>query len=92
METSIEWLIDKLTEDSSKFLFLSDKPEYMNELIKIVKEAKAMERGQIIDAYWAGINDSTNEYSEAFQINSELIGINTGKGAEKYYNDTFKKI
>ena len=49
METSIEWLIDKLTEDSSKFLFLCDKPEYMDELIKIVKEAKAMERKQMID-------------------------------------------
>lgn len=54
------------------------------------EKAKAMEREQIIDAYWAGINGSINDYSEAVQINSEIRGIKTGKGAEKYYNDTFK--
>ena len=36
-QTAVEWLIDKLTE--TNFLWLSDKPE-MNELIKIIEQAK----------------------------------------------------
>ncbi|MGL5233891.1 MAG: hypothetical protein ACRC8Z_03940 [Empedobacter falsenii] len=50
MKTAVEWLIDELTDDPSKFLFLCDKPEYMDELIKIVKTAKEMEHKQIEQA------------------------------------------
>lgn len=50
MKTAVEWLIDKLTDDPSKFLFLCDKPEYMDELIKIVNYAKEMEHKQIEEA------------------------------------------
>lgn len=46
MKTAVEWLIDELTNDPSKFLFLCDKPEYMDELIKIVQKAKEMEHKQ----------------------------------------------
>jgi len=49
-QTAVEWLIDKLTDEPHKFLFLSDKPE-MNELIKLIKKAKEKEKQQIIDAY-----------------------------------------
>lgn len=64
--------------------------EFFRMQYEALEKAMAMERGQIIDAYWAGINGSINDYSEAVQINSEIMGIKTGKGAEKYYNDTFK--
>ena len=50
MKTAVEWLIDELTDDPSKFLFLCDKPEYMDELTKIVKKAKEMEKQQIEEA------------------------------------------
>ena len=50
MKTAVEWLIDELTDDPSKFLFLCDKPEYADELIKIVQKAKEMERKQIEQA------------------------------------------
>lgn len=50
MKTAVEWLIDELTDDPSKFLFLCDKPEYMDELTKIVKKAKEMEKQQIQEA------------------------------------------
>lgn len=51
MKTAVEWLIDELTNDPSKFLFLCDKPEYMDELTKIVKKAKEMEKQQIENAF-----------------------------------------
>jgi hypothetical protein len=56
------------------------------------EKAIAIERRRIINAYWAGINGFINDYSEAVQINSEIIGIKTGRGTEKYYNDTFNLI
>jgi hypothetical protein len=77
-ETAVEWLIDKLTDEPHKFLFLSDKPE-MNELIKLIKKAKAMEKQQIIDAFWNEDNsDCTSEQ-------------NSKEFAEKYYSKTFNK-
>jgi hypothetical protein len=48
-ETPVEWLIDKLTDEPHKFLFLSDKPEEMNELIKLIIQAKKMEKQHLID-------------------------------------------
>ena len=51
MKTAVEWLIDELTNDPSKFLFLCDKPEYMDELIIIINKAKEIEKKQITDAF-----------------------------------------
>ena len=42
-QTAVEWLIDELS--ITNFLWLSDKPE-MKELIKIIKQAKEMEKQQ----------------------------------------------
>ena len=90
METAVEILFEEMNR-----IRLEDECENIGaiDFFKLQREAyqKAitMERRQIIDAYWAGINGSINDYSEAVQINSEIIGIKTGKGAEKYYNDIF---
>lgn len=81
MKTAVEYLEEAINISSKETFY---------DLVEVISMAKAMERGQIIDAYWAGINGSINDYSEAEQINNELIGVKTGKGAEKYYNDTFK--
>jgi hypothetical protein len=48
-ETPLEWLIDKLTDEPHKFLFLSDKHDDMNVLIKIIIQAKAKEKQYLID-------------------------------------------
>jgi len=50
-QTAVEWLIDKLTD--TQFLWLSEKPE-MNDLIKIIEQAKEMEKEQIRKAYCQG--------------------------------------
>jgi hypothetical protein len=75
-QTAVEWLVDKLTE--TQFLWLSDKPE-MNELIDIVKQAKEMEKEQIIEA-------------QSYAISKADMTNNRGYfDCEKYYNETFNK-
>lgn len=76
-QTAVEWLIDKLTE--TNFLWLSDKPE-MNELIKIIEQAKEMEKEQIIDAYCKGSLDMSNDEN-----------IFPRETSEQYYNENFNK-
>lgn len=48
-----------------------------------------IEKQQIIDAYWGGIEGTMNDWSEAKEEGSTITGIKTGGGAEKYYNDNF---
>ena len=69
-QTAVEWLVEELTE--TKFLWLSDKPEMLN-LIKIINQAKEMEKEQIVEAF---LDDLTP--------NKQNI-----KEAEKYYNETY---
>jgi hypothetical protein len=93
MKTAVEELFEEMNrirlEVESGNLGALD---FFNQQNEAFDKAKATERVQIIDAYWAGINGSINDYSEAVQINSEIIGIKTGKGADKYYDDTFKNL
>ena len=65
-QTAVEWLAEQMLH-----------PEFFNPYIE---QAKAMEKGQIIDAYENGVSDE-NE--------SNLSGLFTN--SEKYYNETFKK-
>jgi hypothetical protein len=51
-------------------------------LRKAFEQAKEMEKEQIIDAYWGGLNGAINDYSDN--------KIKFGGGAEQYYNETFK--
>jgi len=64
-QTAIEWLIDKLTDEPYKFLFLSDKPE-MNNLIKLIVEAKIMEKEQITDAWEDGKDSFSTRNAEIY--------------------------
>jgi HEPN domain-containing protein len=70
-QTAVEWLREKLWKEFN-FSF-SDN---------ILEQAKAMEKEQIIDAYWGGLNGAINDYSDN--------KIKFGGGAEQYYNETFK--
>ena len=76
-QTAIEWLIEKTTE--SGHLWLTDKPDDMDELSLIIEKAKEMEKEQIIDAFGVGC-----------QVEStRLIGYHDM--AEDYYNKNYKQ-
>lgn len=78
-QTAVELLLEKYKSQNT-LLFADD-----------FEQAKEMEKEQIIDAYWGGLNGSINDYSESKQVGSEIIGIKHGKGAEQYYNETYNK-
>ena len=64
-QTTVEWLEDQYIKHSSNLL----------EMRKAFEQAKAMEKEQIIQAYYQnGWNDNDNEHN-----------------AEQYYNETFNK-
>ena len=77
-QTAVEWLIDRLLDGSLRF-----EETKMGFLISMdndeIKQAKAMEKEQIIKAWWNGENDSS--------IDPKLIK----DMAEQYYNETYKK-
>lgn len=69
---------------------LNDLPiQQWNKYNGLFQQAKEMEKHQIIDAYWGGLNGSINDYSESKQVGSEIIDIKYGKGADQYYNETY---
>ena len=55
-QTTIKWLIEQLTE--SGHLWLTDKPNDMDELNLIIKKAKEMEAINLYETYQAGFNKS----------------------------------
>ena len=61
-QTAVEWLFDNLNISGG------------SEDMKALQQAKAMEKEQIIDAYYQGDADSDNIHVDA----------------EQYYNETFK--
>ena len=71
--TAVEWLFETIW----------DCPKDKLTWYTILKKAKEMEKQQIIDAYWGGLNGPINDYSDA------VTGIRYGKGAEQYYNETY---
>jgi len=68
MKTAVEWLLDMLVTENEVTL--------KGENFKLFEMAKAMEKEQIINAYW----DSYNEGK-----------YKTDKTAEEYYNQIFKQ-
>ena len=81
-QTAVEWLIENILsiplEEATNVAHLK---KYVNK-VEIFDQAKAMEKEQIIDAYWGGLNGAINDYSDN--------KIKFGGGAEQYYNETFK--
>jgi hypothetical protein len=63
MKTAVEWLFDQI-ENEGKCIY------------EVIKQAKEMEKKQIIDAYENGVKET----------NSRCEYQNT----EQYYNETFK--
>jgi hypothetical protein len=76
-QTAVEWLYKELTNYIS---YDYDKAYKQHEdVIDIVNQAKAMEKEQIIKAWWSGENDSS--------IDPKLMN----DMAEQYYNETYKQ-
>jgi hypothetical protein len=80
MKTAVEWLYEQILLT----------PLDIRSINKCLEQAKEMEKQQIIDAYWGGLNGYINDYSETKKVGNELIEIKFGGGAQQYYNQTFK--
>ena len=65
-QTAVEWLVEKIQQANPTFKFDA-----------LIREAKAMEKEQIMDAYTADCD--TLGHTNAFKV-----------AAEQYYNETFK--
>lgn len=55
-QTAVEWLIYALTDNPNPYLFLFEKPDYMEGLINIIQQAKQMEADKEFETkqYWFG--------------------------------------
>jgi len=73
-QTAVEWLIEQINNDAYQIAF---GQTYVS--IELVEQAKAMEKEQIIKAWWSGENDSS--------IDPKLIK----DMAEQYYNEIYNK-
>ena len=67
-QTSVEWVLEKLTETHTN-----------DEWKEIIKQAKEMEKAQIIESYCIGCLDITKDEN-----------IFPRETSEEYYNETFK--
>ena len=70
-QTAVEWLVEQLIQ---KVIELDEYP-YEEEATKLIEQAKAMEKEQIIDAANTLLYHSTGPGNTA---------------AEQYYNETYK--
>jgi secreted Zn-dependent insulinase-like peptidase len=68
-QTAVAWIEDNIQSDMT-----------FMEIMGLIRQAKAMEKEQIMDAYENGVSDE-NE--------SNLSGLFTN--AEQYYNETYNK-
>ena len=64
-QTAVEWLVEKIQQANPTFKFDA-----------LIREAKAMEKEQMIEAYRTGVEEDVYERP-----------LRTG---EQYYNETFK--
>jgi len=74
-QTAVEWLAYNLGEHGFSMLELDFKT-----LDKLIKQALAMEKEQIIDAYVEGVSDEGRKT------------IHTRSNADQYYEETFQGV
>jgi hypothetical protein len=72
-QTAVEWLVEQFENHRATFFKLNDKEERVITLAgrDVIKEAKAMEKEQIMSAYWHGsfnweTQGSTKYYTETY--------------------------
>lgn len=61
-KTAVEWLVDELTR--TKFIYSSDKQE-LHQLIKILEQAKEIEKKQIESAWKASEQNMRSQFSSS---------------------------
>jgi hypothetical protein len=81
MKSPVEWLINELTKEGNEFLFLCDKPDYMESLSSIIEQAKELENNLL---------QSFIKSREQTRWSATQIGFAKGfdyalKGSEDYY-------
>jgi hypothetical protein len=72
-QTAVEWLVEQIKSDQY------EKALSLSEWMKVFEKAKAMEKEQICDAYYYGIDVDSWNVDNPYQA------------AEQYYNETFNK-
>ena len=78
-QTAVEWLLNNLHEIGVNHnLSIKAEKGWLEKRNEIIKQAKAMEKEQIMKAYGQGIADEAGEILDAT------------KDAQQYYNETYK--
>ena len=76
-QTAVEWLVDNLPQRFKNIMLLTGE--------KIIEQAKAMEKEQMLNFYyWMKINDN--------EKNAEIFfGFNDSDMIDQYFNETYNK-
>ena len=74
-QTAVEWLVEKIQQANPTFKFDA-----------LIREAKAMEKEQIINAY----EEQNVKWEPEFFEDGTMSITNKYRDAEQYYNETFK--
>jgi hypothetical protein len=77
MKTSVEFMVEQLNKSMGLINFVDTcNEEYKHEILCIIKQAKEMEKQQIVEAHMSG-----QHYDD----------LSARKEAEQYYNKTYGK-
>jgi hypothetical protein len=76
-QTAVEWLVDQIKSDQNQ------KALSASEWMEVIKQAKQMEKEQIMKAYDDGVDYEISIYS--------TMGVLTAMDSEEYYNETYSK-
>jgi hypothetical protein len=81
MKTAVEWFVEEMFNQG----YLNDKPLTVNNIEYFVKQAKEMEKEQIIDTFYNARKNKSD-----CQIWNCEGSQKTYETFEQYYNETFK--
>ena len=76
-QTAVEWLVEQLDNN------LDIKHSWRTR--QYINQAKEMEKQQIIDAWYIGVEKEGEEHGHTFLWHRKDL-------AEQYYNETFKQL
>jgi len=75
-QTAVEWLRDQIASKNDDGFYIIDS---LDDVVNVFKQAKEMEKQQIIQAYSNGYSNGGDNYGYGNRISPE-----------QYYNETFK--
>jgi hypothetical protein len=83
-QTAVEWLVYKLSNEFSLFKSLIDTNSKDDEMVKLIEQAKEMEKEQMIDI-------GTECFAYAHMADEHLQENDANPIAEGFYNETYGK-